>query len=163
MTAAIFGLVGVIVGALLTGFVASTSAARRNRKAVRAAARLLLVDLAMAQSAYEQCLEKETWVVLPSRPISLEEWNQWKGLLASSISGGAEWKKLFAVFVDAQHFNAIAAVHQEGDPISRATSDAMAIALARTDEALPVLAPYARGEHLYWPRFRARLRRLFRR
>jgi len=67
------------------------------------------------------------------------------------------------VFVDAQHFNAIAVTHQERDPISRPVSDAMAIALARTDEALAVLAPYARGEHLYWLRFRARLRRLLRR
>jgi type II secretory pathway pseudopilin PulG len=163
MTAAVFGLVGVIIGALLTGFVASSSAARRNRRAAQTAARLLLIDVAAAQSAYEQCLEDGAWVVLPSRPVSLEEWSQWKALLASSISGGADWKKLYTVFVDAQHFNALAATHQEGDPISQPVSDAMATALARTDEALPVLAPYARGEHLYWSRFRAWLRRLFRR
>ena len=163
MSAAIFGLIGVIVGALLTGFVASSAVARRTRRAVQEAARLLLVDVAFAQSAYEQCLEEEKWVVLPARPISLEAWNEWKELLASNISGGAEWKKLYSVFVDAQQFNALAAAHRETDALSQPANEAMSMALARTDEALPVLAPYARGDHLYWSRFRSRIRRLSRR
>ena len=47
--------------------------------------------------------------------------------------------------------------------LSQSASDAMSLALARTDEALPVLAPYARGDHLYWSRFQARLARLLKR
>jgi hypothetical protein len=163
MNAAIFGLVGVVVGALLIGFVASSAVARRNRKAVQIAARLLLADIATAQASYERCLEEGTWVMLAARPVSLEAWNQWKALLASNISGGAEWTKVFSVFVDVQQFNALAAAHRESDPISQSASDAMSLALARTDEALPVLAPYARGDHLYWSRFQARLARLLRR
>ena len=163
MNAAIFGLVGVIVGALLIGFVASSEAARRNRKAVQIAARLLLADIATAQASYERCLEEGTWVMPAARPVSLEAWNQWKALLASNISSGTEWTKVFTVFVDVQQFNALAAAHRESDPISQSASDAMSLALARTDEALPVLAPYARGDHLYWSRFRARLARLLRR
>ncbi len=51
-------LVGVVVGALLIGFVASSTAARRNRKGVEVAARLLLADISTAQTAYQQCLEE---------------------------------------------------------------------------------------------------------
>lgn len=163
MNAAIFGLVGVIVGALLIGFVASSAAARRTRKGVQIAARLLLADVATAQASYERSLEEGTWVVLATRPVSLEAWNQWKALLASNITGATEWTKVFSVFVDAQQFNALAAVHRETDAISQAASDAMSLALARTDEAVPVLAPYARGDHLYWSRLRSRLTRLLRR
>jgi hypothetical protein len=36
----------------------------------------------------------------------------------------------------------------------------MTLALARTDEAIPVLEPYARGDHLHWSRLQARLTRL---
>jgi hypothetical protein len=163
MNEAIFGLVGVIVGALLIGFVASSAAARRSRKGVQVAARLLLADISTAQTTYEQCLEEGRWGSLPSRPIPLEAWNQWKALLASNISRGADWTKVFSVFVDAQQFDALAAAHQEKDVISEPVSDAMSLALARTDEALPVLEPYAHGDHLYWSRFRARLTRLLRR
>ena len=163
MNEAIFGLVGVIVGALLIGFVASSAAARRNRKGVQVAARLLLADISTAQASYEECLEVGKWAGLPARPISLEAWNQWKALLASNISSGSDWTKVFSVFVDAQQFNALAAAHKGTDVISQPVSDAMSVALARTDEAMPVLAPYAHGDHLYWSRFRARLTRLFRR
>ena len=163
MNEAIFGLVGVVVGALLIGFVASSTAARRNRKGVQVAARLLLADISTAQTAYEQCLEEGKWGALSTRPISLEAWNQWKALLASNISSGAGWTKVFSVFVDAQQFNALAAAHQETDGISRTASEAMSLALARTDEALPVLEPYARGDHLYWSRLKTRFTRLSRR
>ncbi len=163
MNEAIFGLVGVVVGALLIGFVASSAVARRNRKAVQVAARLLLADISTAQTTYEECLEEGKWGGLTARPISLEAWNEWKALLASNISRGADWTKVFSVFVDAQQFNALAAAHQGTDGISPAASDAITLALARTDEALPVLEPYAHGDHLHWSRFQARLTRLVRR
>lgn len=148
VTAAIFGLIGVIVGGVLNAVVTTVLEGHRNRKGLQAAARLLLFDVATAQTIYKQCLDEDTWKVLPIRPISLDQWDEWKVTLATSIPDSVEWRKILTPFLDAQHFNDLASRHEERDPLSQPSREGMTGALARTEEAIPVLAPYVRGEHL---------------
>jgi hypothetical protein len=57
MTEAIFGLVGVVVGALVTGGVSFALAWRTERSDILAGLRLLEADLLNAESAIEVAVE----------------------------------------------------------------------------------------------------------
>jgi hypothetical protein len=58
---AVFGLIGVIVGALITGGVGWTLGRRREQRDVRAAARLLRNDLVKAEGMLSHTLQQRRW------------------------------------------------------------------------------------------------------
>jgi hypothetical protein len=100
VTAAIFGLIGVVVGALLTAAREYLMARRQERAAARANARLLKVDLQRALDAIEHCL-------LPGRPPKAGPWDQELGadgwsdrlnLLATTMRDD-DWEPVATAFV----------------------------------------------------------------
>jgi len=159
MTTAIFGLIGVLVGGVLNGVVTAAIEARRDARALQAATRLLSIDVAGAKTTYEDCLQSGTWSSYPSRPLPLEQWEEWKNLLASRLGSSSDWRKLTAPFLDMRHNNELAARHKDNDQMVQPSQEGMQKAVARIDEAIPLLTHYVRGDHLRWNKIKATFRR----
>src|SRR6266540_237945 len=83
MTAAIFALLGVVVGGVLNGAVSYTLEARREGKAVRAAARLLHADLSAARTSLALAAVNRDWGPLRIAPGPLSSWERHHELLAA--------------------------------------------------------------------------------
>ncbi len=82
MAEAIFGLVGVLIGGLITGGTAFWLIRRRERAAARGACRLLWDELGTAQVFFEACLEADKWLDEPSGAVTNDLWLEQRGVLA---------------------------------------------------------------------------------
>jgi hypothetical protein len=94
VTAAIFGLLGVIVGGLVTGGVSYVLEARRERKELRRARRLVWAEIDVIRIQLR--LLAETGRVplegvrdTPDRFLPSLEWSQHKSILAAELSDEA--------------------------------------------------------------------------
>ena len=83
MLPAIFGLIGVIVGGFLNGAVQWKIASRAERRASRAAARLVMDDLLQVEGEIDQALEDGVWGDLAASPPTLEAWTEHRTTLTS--------------------------------------------------------------------------------
>jgi hypothetical protein len=83
VTAAVFGLIGVIVGGVLNGLVSYTLERRNERRAARTAARLLLDEWRAALFLVEDALRQGRWQ--PGQRITFEEWDRHRELLADQL------------------------------------------------------------------------------
>jgi hypothetical protein len=151
MTAAIFGLVGVLVGGVLQTFLALVLDSRRDARALQAWARLLTWDVASFQASYERALEPDppSWDVLPQYPLPLEQWHEARYLLSARLSPSDEWRKVSQAFFDAAKVNALAVGKTIHSPMLPPAQRLLAASLARAKESIQALTPYVRGEH-YW-------------
>lgn len=86
MTAALVGLVGVVVGVLLGGGVQVVVARLDRRAAARSAARLLYGDHILALSAIRTMAALEFWWSDEAAP-PLEGWRSFRGALAAWLGG----------------------------------------------------------------------------
>jgi hypothetical protein len=86
MTAAIFGLLGVLVGALVTGFVNYVLERRRELVEARAAARLMRSEVVAAGEAVATTLEEGEWPI-SYRPTWRESWIAYRRALAGRLPG----------------------------------------------------------------------------
>ena len=112
MTAAVFGLLGVIVGGFLNGFVTYRLEVRKERAAARAAARLLMAPAHSAWAELDFAISVRKW--WPLRYGALEEveavWNEHRQLLAAHGLSLDDWTTvlkdfdpIFAVYRGAAH------------------------------------------------------------
>lgn len=157
MTAAVFGLIGVVVGGVLNGLVALVMDGRRDARAVMGAARLVLEEVSGFSATYSTALEQGTWSTIPQWPLRLGQWEEYRTLIASRVSSSSEWRKLSAPFLDAREINELAATKQPHAALNPPARKILEASLNRTNEAIPVLAPYVRGEHLWAPRLKRNL------
>jgi hypothetical protein len=97
VTQAIFGLVGVVVGGLITGFVQGLQEWRRDRADLRAAARLLLRELQLAIVGLRVARPQMQAGVVPSILANLAVWPEKQGLLARVLSD-ADWRRVAQAF-----------------------------------------------------------------
>jgi hypothetical protein len=88
VTAAIFGLVGVVLGGLLSGGVTYVMERRREQRETRAAARLLAEELRRAISFIHGVLRpvESDWQSRAFAELDLEVWKQNRALLASALA-----------------------------------------------------------------------------
>jgi hypothetical protein len=86
MTAAIFGLVGVLVGGLLNGAVARWQARRTESDAVRAAARMMLNEAINVTVAAEEIAKARLWPTRQYWPTVIARWGEHEGLLAGALT-----------------------------------------------------------------------------
>jgi hypothetical protein len=95
MTAAIFGLAGVIVGAFVQGWVSFVLERRRENVATVSAARLLLVPLSGVLSELSFAVSaKKTWPLVSHASEELEQtWRDHRPLLASTLPVD-DWNKV---------------------------------------------------------------------
>jgi hypothetical protein len=83
VTAAVFGVIGVIVGGVLNGLVSYALARRNERRAAKTAARLLLDEWRAALFLVEDVLRLGRWQ--PDQPIAFEVWDRHRELLANQL------------------------------------------------------------------------------
>ena len=89
MTAAVFGLVGVVIGALITGGTNYVLQVRAERREIRAAARLMLQELTNTGAAIRYAIELDDREFLRGA-TSEDEWRTHHLLLARHLSD-EEW------------------------------------------------------------------------
>lgn len=100
MTAAIFGLVGVIVGGVLNGLVSYWLERQREQRAVRAAARLLMDPLQAIDGELDLVFATREWSVLRHKELEAVDalWLQHRGLLASHNAPLDDWQAVGGAF-----------------------------------------------------------------
>lgn len=89
MTAAIFGLIGVVIGALITGGTNYALQVRAERREIRAAARLMLQELTNTGAAIRYALALNDRRML-EHAAHQDQWNRHHLLLARHLSDD-EW------------------------------------------------------------------------
>jgi hypothetical protein len=156
MTAAIFGLIGVIVGGLLNALVAMANEAHRDRRAVMAAARLLVVELAEISATCKTGVHAGSWVTIPSHPLETAQWKEYRTLVASQLRA-QNWRKVWAGFDTAVQINRLAEGKKPHEELSDVARESLWRANERADVSIAVLEPYVRGEHLLSSRLKRRV------
>jgi hypothetical protein len=89
MEQAIFGLIGVVVGALITGGMSFWSERRRESAELRAALRILDEEIGIAIAGISACLELRHWHPRMSE-IALEDWPASRGIIAARLNS-VDW------------------------------------------------------------------------
>jgi hypothetical protein len=96
MGTALIGLLGVVVGGVLTGLVQGVAQWLRERAEARAAIRLLHLELLDAKWVLSTSLEHDDAARLKGA-IPVERWSQFSGLIAKKASG-SRWRVLAAAY-----------------------------------------------------------------
>jgi hypothetical protein len=145
VTAAIVGLLGVLVGGVLTGAIEFSLDRRRDSKAARVASLLLADDLAWSYGVLELILKSDRWLPRPGKltRISTVMWEEQRLLLGTTISS-ADWMALAA----AAHQLQIAEVMiyedvKPGDPITDEERQALENVKDHLRHATAILRRYA--------------------
>ena len=105
MTAAIFGLLGVIVGAVVNGAVSYVLGRQRERAEGRAAARLVGFELRDHASTLRAVLDRRSWEALGPRPPDTSEWDAHRAVLAR-VFDDDEWSTIaqaYSSIIDYAH------------------------------------------------------------
>jgi hypothetical protein len=136
MTAAIFGLLGVIVGGVLNGGVARWQALRTESDAVRAAARMMLHDAIRATVASEEIATYRRWPTSQYWPAPNARWAEHERLMAAALDF-MDW-----AVID-QAWRAVANVDlstaEVGEAVDDTACDRLADAHRALAKAMPVL------------------------
>jgi hypothetical protein len=101
LTEAIFGLVGVVIGAVITGGGEYIMRRRDERAQVRAAARLAHSELGDAEDKLGWALESGDYDIVKPDDFPAERWRQHEALFARLLTGD-EWSTLERGYVRAQ-------------------------------------------------------------
>lgn len=98
MSEAVFGLIGVVVGAFAAGLGDYLLEARREARSVRRAARMLHLELHEAKGFIEISLEEMVWIAEPERVLSNEVWCTYRAEFAAVKDGGL-WEDVSQAFL----------------------------------------------------------------
>lgn len=82
MTSAIFALIGIVIGAVLSGTVQIFIAWRARENGARAAGRILFADLITIHSAYVYATKHRDWWI---EDLPLADWKIYRNVLAVSM------------------------------------------------------------------------------
>jgi hypothetical protein len=99
--AAIFGLVGVLIGAGLNALHGYSMTRRKEKREVRTVARLLLVELEGLEQSLKWALDSPSRDALVG--LEMRWWDEHASLLASTLDDG-DWRSLHAVHFSLQLF-----------------------------------------------------------
>jgi len=98
MSEAIFGLIGVLLGAIAAGVGDYLLGKRRERVETKRAARLLLLELKEAREFIEDSLQKMRWVSNPEAVLSNEVWVEHRAAFAQ-INSSVVWETVSDAFL----------------------------------------------------------------
>jgi hypothetical protein len=105
MSDGVLALIGVVVGAVVTGGITAVSAWWGRRRAERAALRLIYADVVHALRILEQATEHDEW--WPDlEPLPTDRWERYRDALADSSLSFADWATLDGVFSQLAHLQA---------------------------------------------------------
>jgi hypothetical protein len=165
VTAAIFGLLGVIVGGVLSGLVTWRIERLRERQEARAAARLAHVELGDARSGFDAYAFRpgpDTMVQLVSLLVD-NVWHEQRGVLARVLDP-AEWLAVSAAYAQIRWFGSPGDEAEKTELLDGPEEGPLAMgAMAyrdNMDAAMTVLAQYSgdREREGRMARLRARFR-----
>lgn len=105
MTAAIFGLIGVVVGALVTAGVDAWREHRREKRALQAAMRVLRNDLQIAQAMLSGTNMSGIWWRRPQFELPVDAYDQHRDLLAAEIEVEKDWLEVSDAFRELDDLN----------------------------------------------------------
>lgn len=164
-TTGVFALAGVLIGSTLHGTINYWLQRRSERRATRAAARLVLGELdgtiAVLDGVVAQCI----WH--PMDWLKTDDWDRHRELLANQLTHPGVWRDLAAVHVDVQRLRHLAqAATVSGQPLMPADSEDVKAVRGRARQVLShILIPVAnhgpqrrRMARWYW-RQRMKIRR----
>jgi hypothetical protein len=143
---AISGLVGVIVGGIITAVSnyllyqkrekTERKRDRRNRVIeIKRASRLIDADLSWAQVAANICVEERHWWSANARPLTMEGWQQYRGIIAPELSNNA-WRAVCVAVEAVHHLNTARDLFIKSAEQSEARLTAMTKKLAEEDEGI---------------------------
>jgi hypothetical protein len=122
---AVFALIGIVIGAILSGTIQLFIDWRNRRTMSRAAARVVFADLYAAMESYAEAARKKRWWTRGDLP--LEAWHQYRDALAAVMDGDA-FNIVNAAFQNVAYYDALRrAGPGEGEKLS---PEGLQIALA---------------------------------
>ena len=136
MGAAIFGFVGVAVGAFITGAFERYSDFRKERRARRTARRMLRLELDEAQSFLEASEAIHGWAAEPTRVLSNEQWAEHRDTWGADSSDAA-WKAVSEAFLAIAELRRSNRESDAGDPVDSASFTSARTAIRAAYPYLP--------------------------
>lgn len=141
MAPAIFGLVGVVIGALLAGLMTYAMDERSTKKSGRAAARVILTDLHTNEGLLHQASKDNEWLVLATKPLLIDSWTEYKWQLAQILSDN-DWMLVANTFRELESVRLIVAQVPPLAPVD-AVGDSVTHARESAERACHALRRYA--------------------
>jgi hypothetical protein len=141
---AIFGLIGVVVGASASGFVSYVLQRRRERASLRSAVRLLQEDLGYAHSLLDSALEDGAW--WPSSfELPVETWSAQREIVTAYVDV-TTWLEVSGAFGSIRNINAArVGAAERGEPrFADELAHLLEDARTHADDASTLLVRYAR-------------------
>jgi hypothetical protein len=145
MGQAIIGLVGVVIGGLLTGGVEFALERRRERRRGQAAARLVHAELSDIDAYVKASLFRRAWLADPKEVLQGESWREEKGALAEA-PGFDGWYPISGAWGWITQLNQILELLGEGagaDPLDDRDREFFKIGLLQLAIADQALSDYA--------------------
>jgi len=105
VTEAIFGLIGVVVGGLISGGLSLILERRKERVAARVAARLVREDLLPVSLGMEDVFSGRTWSQRPDRRSRERSWAEHRSRLAT-VMGYEDYAAVVQAQITADRFDA---------------------------------------------------------
>jgi hypothetical protein len=143
MTAAVFGLLGVIVGGLITGAVDYVAKRREEQAVLRSLARALTSALMTLQSQATYCRDLRSWLLVAEPLVLPDAWTENEMLLGRLLSWD-EWVGLEAVVTSQLALRTLAAQAQRQPGLEQTHLPTVTkAAIAAIDNVLPSLSRLA--------------------
>jgi hypothetical protein len=147
--AAIFGLLGVLIGAVANGFVSVALGRGRDARAATVAARLVQDDLTYLHAVVASEAEEGVWKRLThgQSPLAFESWAYGRELLAAHLSF-AEWALVSVAARQAQLaiHRAPLNPHEPGTPMSASAKANLETMLPDLWNGTQILQPLAHAD-----------------
>jgi hypothetical protein len=131
-------LVGGFAGALVTGGLSAWHEHRRDRRALRAAARLVAGELRTVESRLHSAVASGTWRELRARPLGHGEWDEHRGSCASQLPL-EPWEKLEYIYRLIDSINAAAEPRGESERLSELDRELLETAARSASSAAAML------------------------
>jgi hypothetical protein len=118
VTAALFGLFGVVVGALLQAVADFALARRQDTQIVRGAARMCGGELLRAMHRLQESVDSRAWGRLAIEPIDTPLWEQHQPLFAAMVASHERWFEIYSAHRKLGQVNEVAVTHRPDDTLS---------------------------------------------
>lgn len=142
MTAAVFGLVGVIVGACVNGGVAFWARAQILRSERRVSARLVHAELDAIETTLS--VSAEARILLEELPLPTPEWLAHKTALAAGLNR-AEWVRVSGAYASITLVNSTVRGIKLGDELDEEPASSFDKTAEALRDALFALKPFVEG------------------
>lgn len=148
----LFGLLGVIVGGVVNGFVSAGLERVREARLAMLTARLVQSDLLYIAAVVTTEIEEGEWKRLAhgAPPVSFDSWSGGRDALAVGLRDYKEWAVVEVAARQAMRVVEVAPTNPKppGTSLSKSESDNLATLLPEMNEGVKTLQPLAHGARI---------------